>query len=169
MSKILLAAVNACYNHTNLAVRSISHYVNKTDLVNWKEWTINQNIHEILRGIGDERPDVILFSVYIWNAEIIQKLIYDIKKIMPNCAVGAGGSEVSFYAEGYLNKLISLDFVIRGEGEQTVKEIASAYEKKFCLVNNASDVANTQFNADDFLQSLKTIAELLHLKTSVNR
>lgn len=164
MSKILLAAVNACYNHTNLAVRSISHYVNKTDLVNWKEWTINQNIQEILRGIADEKPDVILFSVYIWNAEIIQKLICDIKKIMPNCAVGAGGSEVSFYAEGYLNKLISLDFVIRGEGEQTVKEIASAYEKKICLVNNASDVANTQFNADDFLQNLKTIAGL-YIKT----
>lgn len=164
MSKILLAAVNACYNHTNLAVRSISHYVNKTDLVNWKEWTINQNIQEILRGIADEKPDVILFSVYIWNAEIIQKLIRDIKKIMPNCAVGTGGPEVSFYAEGYLNKLISLDFVIRGEGEQTVKEIASAYEKKFCSVNNAFDIANTQFNADDFLQSLKTIAGL-YIKT----
>lgn len=151
MSKILLAAINASYGHTNLAVRSICCYVNKIDLVNWKEWTINQSVQEILRGITEEKPDVVLFSAYIWNAEIIQKLICDIKKILPHCAIGAGGPEVGFYADGYLKKLLSLDFVICGEGEQTVKEIASAYEKYF-------DTDTIRFNAQKFLRSVKTIA-----------
>ena len=50
--KILLCAVNACYNHTNLAVRSICHYVDKLEIVNFGEWTINQNVQDILRGIA---------------------------------------------------------------------------------------------------------------------
>ena len=73
--KILLVAVNACYNHTNLAVRSICHYVNNFELMNFGEWTINQNVQDILRGISEKSPDVVLFSSYIWNAEIVQKLI----------------------------------------------------------------------------------------------
>ena len=129
--KILLAAVNACYNHTNLAVRSICHYVNKSELVDFAEWTINQNMQEILRGIAEQNPDVVMFSAYIWNAEIIQKLICDVKKILPNCVVGAGGPEVSFYAEGYLKKLLPLDFIVCGEGEATVWEIVQIYEKLF--------------------------------------
>lgn len=155
MSKILLAAVNASYSHTNLAVRSIYHYVNKPDLVNWKEWTINQNIQEILRGIAEDEPDIILFSVYIWNAEIIQKLICDIKKILPHCAIGAGGPEVSFYAEGYLKKLLSLDFVICGEGEQTVKEVANVYEEYF-------EKGNKPFEGTFDTEKIPHTEEVLH-------
>lgn len=139
--KILLAAVNACYNHTNLAVRSICHYVNKSELVDFAEWTINQNVQEILRGIAEQNPDVVMFSAYIWNAEIIQKLICDVKKILPNCVVGAGGPEVSFYAEGYLKKLLPLDFIVCGEGEATVCEIVQIYEKLF----NDCDFAGNLF------------------------
>ena len=146
--KILLVAVNACYNHTNLAVRSIYHYVNKNEIVDFAEWTINQNVQEILRGIAEYKPDVVMFSAYIWNAEIIQKLICDVKKILPNCVVGAGGPEVSFYAEGYLKKLTALDFVVCGEGEETVCEIIQIYEKLF------SD-CDCEFEGKLFLENIK--------------
>ena len=146
--KILLVAVNACYNHTNLAVRSIYHYVNKNEIVDFAEWTINQNVQEILRGIAEKNPDVVMFSTYIWNAEIIQKLICDVKKILPNCVVGAGGPEVSFYAEGYLKKLFPLDFVVCGEGEETVFEIVQIYEKLF------SDY-DCEFEGKLFLENIK--------------
>lgn len=160
MSKILLAAINASYSHTNLAVRSICNYVNKPDLAGWKEWTINQNIQEILRGIAEESPDIILFSTYIWNAEIVRKLVCDVKKILPHCVTGLGGPEVSFYADGYLKELYSLDFVICGEGEETVKEIAAAYEKHFMPESGTAKQAKDTFNAEEFLHALKAVAGL---------
>lgn len=129
MHKSLIVAVNAKYNHTNIAVRSLVLYAGKPDEITFEEWTINQPVGEILRGIVAEQPDYVLFSTYIWNIEIVEKLVRELKKILPDCIVGAGGPEVSYYAEEYLKKLDALDFVIVGEGEETVKELVNLYEK----------------------------------------
>ncbi len=127
--KILLAAINAKYNHTNIAVRSIALYsVSKgvsPDAICFDEWTINQPAGEILRGIASHNPDMVLFSTYIWNAEVFRKILPDVKKILPEAIVGAGGPETGFYADGYLNENPALDFVMCGEGEETVFQIAS--------------------------------------------
>ena len=132
MPEILLAAVNACYNHTNIAVRSIALYCGaeeKPDVIGFGEWTINQPVGEILRGIAAKEPKVVVFSTYIWNVEIIQKIIPDIKKILPECKIGMGGPEASFFARGYLEKNPALDFVICGEGEDTTKELCDFFQK----------------------------------------
>ena len=76
-----------------------------------------------MRGIYERQPDMVLFSTYIWNAEITAKIIPDIKKLLPSVVIGAGGPEFGFAAELYLKKLPELDFVIKGEGEQTTLEI----------------------------------------------
>lgn len=127
MHKILLVAVNACYNHTNIAVRSLALYAGHPEVTGFGEWTINQPFGEILRGIVSEQPELVLFSTYIWNIDIVQKLIVELKKILPDCAIGAGGPEVSYYAEEYLKKLEPLDFVVCGEGEETVRQITELY------------------------------------------
>ena len=67
----LLVAINASYSHTSLAVRSLSACTG----IPFCEFTINQPVGEILRGIYRENPDVVLFSTYIWNAEIICKIM----------------------------------------------------------------------------------------------
>ena len=76
--KILLAGVNASYSHTCLAIRSIGEYLKNQSFyksanisVEIQEFTINQPVGEILRGIYSAQPDVLLFATYIWNAEII--------------------------------------------------------------------------------------------------
>lgn len=130
MSKVLFVAVNACYNHTNIAVRSLALFSGHSELVDIGEWTINQPVGEILRGIVSKNPEIVLFSTYIWNIEIVQKLITELKKILPNCVVGAGGPEVSYYAEEYLKKLDNLDFVVCGEGEETIREVTDLYAKE---------------------------------------
>ncbi len=126
--KILLVALNARYNHTNIAVRYLSLYakarIAQPENITFAEWTINQSEGEILRGIASYQPDMVLFSTYIWNAAMVKKLLGDIKKVLPNATVGAGGPETGFYAQGYLNDFPDLDFIITGEGEETVKELA---------------------------------------------
>ena len=122
--KILLVGINASYSHTCLAVRSICEYVKKQHAsgdvnISFAEFTINQPVGEILRGIYKREPSLLLFSTYIWNAEITAKIIPDIKKLLPSVIIGAGGPEFGFAAEIYLKKLPELDFIIKGEGEVT--------------------------------------------------
>lgn len=128
MKDILLAAVNARYNHTNIAVRSISLYCGVPELAAFGEWTINQPVLEILRGITEYHPKIILFSTYIWNIDITLKVMRELPKVLPGCVMGAGGPEAGYRAEQLLQQERELDFVIAGEGEQTVAELVRLYK-----------------------------------------
>ena len=68
MTKIFLAAVNAKYIHSNLAVYSMKSYCQEYEnYVEIGEYTINQQKDEILKSIYKKQPDVLCFSCYIWN------------------------------------------------------------------------------------------------------
>ena len=112
MSKILLAAVNASFSHTNIAVRSISLYCENPE-VSFGEWTINQMMFEVLREIREKNPQMVIFSVYIWNIDFIEKLVKNLKALDSSIIIGAGGPEVSFCAENVLENLPELDCVIQ--------------------------------------------------------
>lgn len=108
MKKILLTAINAKYIHSNLAVYSLKAYaqaeVEHSEDIQIKiaEYTINQQIDEILRDIYKKRPDMLCFSCYIWNINYVEELIREIAKIMPETEVWVGGPEVSYDAKRFL-------------------------------------------------------------------
>lgn len=65
---ILLAAVNAKYIHSNLAVYSLRSYAAEyRDRIGLAEYTINNRMEQILQDIYKRRPKVLCFSCYIWN------------------------------------------------------------------------------------------------------
>lgn len=73
--KILLAAVNSKFIHSNLAVRYLKKSINDLEcecIV--KEFTINDRIERILQEIIVMEPDIVGFSCYIWNIEYVKKL-----------------------------------------------------------------------------------------------
>ncbi|MCR4631947.1 MAG: B12-binding domain-containing radical SAM protein [Treponema sp.] len=125
--KILLVSVNASYMHTNLAIRDLKNYAERDNVtcseIQLAEYTINQPVGEVLRGIASFAADWILFSTYIWNAEYVCKLLPEIKKILPDCLLGAGGPEFGYGAKKYLTNIAALDFIIFGEGEETFREM----------------------------------------------
>ena len=83
---VLLVAINSKYSHTNLAVRSIAGYV-KENLpevnIKFDEWTIQEPILNILRGIKEHKPRVVIFSVYIWNCQVCYSVAEELKKEHP--------------------------------------------------------------------------------------
>ena len=124
--KILLVSVNASYMHTNIAVRDLKNYADKyfensdqKPEIEVAEFTINQPVGQVLRGIASYGADWIQFSTYIWNAEYVTKLLPEIKKVLPDCILGAGGPEFGYGAKKYLSSISDLDFVVFGEGELT--------------------------------------------------
>ena len=126
--KILLAACNAKYIHSNLAVYNLRAYAGEyREHIILKEYTINQQKDEILRDIYLEKPDIICFSCYIWNVSFVKEIAEDLKKILPDSVFWAGGPEVSFDAEDFLKKNPGFFGVMVGEGEETFRELCRFY------------------------------------------
>lgn len=149
--KILLTAINSKYIHSNLAVYSLKataeEYVNNVVI---KEYTINNQREEILRGIYTEKPDVLCFSVYIWNVEYVNAISREFKKLCPDVPIWVGGPEVSYEYETYLDENPWIDGVMIGEGEETFNEVCQYYAnpkteqlssvKGICFRNGAEKV-----------------------------
>ena len=129
--KILLAACNAKYIHSNLAVYDLQAYASEyADHIVLKEYTINQLKDEIMRDIYLEHPDVVCVSCYIWNLSFVKELMADLTKILPDVDFWAGGPEVSYDAEKFLTENQEFKGVMVGEGEETFKELAGYYIEK---------------------------------------
>ena len=134
---VLLVALNSKFSHTNLAVRSIANYVdnnlnsqNRANIISFDEWTIQEPILDVLRGISAYNPQVVIFSVYIWNCTQCYAVAKELKKILPNILIGAGGPEVSFKTKDFFKENPFFDFLVKGEGEKITLELCKIlYEK----------------------------------------
>ena len=126
--KILLAACNAKYIHSNLAVYDLKAYSSDYDEhVILREYTINQPKDEILKDIYSSGADVVCFSCYIWNISFVRELIRDLVKILPKTAFWAGGPEVSYDAEKFLTEMPEMTGVMVGEGEKAFHDLLEFY------------------------------------------
>src|SRR5690606_18992042 len=116
---------NAKYIHTNLAVRylekSVIDILDKD--VKIKEFTINNNVDYIIREIYDYNPDVLCYSCYIWNMDMVNYITKHIKKVMPEVMIVLGGPEVSFDTEALMEENDAVDIVVIGEGEEIFREL----------------------------------------------
>ena len=148
--KILLAACNAKYIHSNLAVYNLKSCSGEySSRVVVKEYTINQIRDDILKDIYLEQPDVICFSCYIWNISFVRELVPDLKKILPQVEFWAGGPEVSYDAVEFLKKNPAFFGVMVGEGEETFHELAGYYiERKPETLSEIRGVAFRDENKD---------------------
>lgn len=92
---------------------------------------INEKLNKIVRDITKMRPDIVGFSCYIWNITNILKVAKAIKRTNTNLILVLGGPEVTARAEEILEKEKYVDIVVRGEGEETFKELVEclAYRK----------------------------------------
>ena len=125
--KTLLVGINSKYIHSNLAIRYIKKYVEKNSeyKIKIREWTINNHIEKIIKDIYNEKPEILAFSVYIWNSEYVFKIIKEIKKILPEIKLILGGPEVSYNSIELMKKIKEIDYIIKGEGERTFLNLLS--------------------------------------------
>lgn len=78
--RTLLVAINSQFVHTNLAILYLKSACSEIGNVDTVEFSINDPIHRIYSGIVRQKPDVVAFSCYIWNIELVSKLCEDLKK-----------------------------------------------------------------------------------------
>ncbi|MGN0315329.1 MAG: B12-binding domain-containing radical SAM protein [Fusicatenibacter sp.] len=126
--KIILVAVNAKYIHSNLAVYTLCSSAKKAGIpVEIAEFTINQTKDQILRDLYVAKPEMLCFSCYIWNISIVEDLVTELHKILPSTVIWLGGPEVSYHAAQMLREYPCLTGIMKGEGEETFRELALYY------------------------------------------
>ena len=153
MKKIVLAALNAKYIHSNLALRYLSRFQDnlKNHNIITREFTINQRPDFIVEELFRLQPDVILFSAYIWNVETLRQLCPLLKKIMPECTIGFGGPEVSYESEAFLQENPAVDLVMRGEGELVFSQYLDYLD--FGTPSSLCDIKSMTFRDGDRIVS----------------
>lgn len=153
MKKVLLVAVNAKYIHSCPAIYSLRASSGHAEAVQIAEFTINDRYQDILAGILAYHADIIGFSCYIWNTQIVTDLIADIRALLGDTVIlYAGGPEASYGPEVFLGPC---DFVMCGEGE---KPFALLMEAAMQVESELGDSECSLPGQPDMAQILNDIA-----------
>jgi len=79
----------------------------------------------IAQEIYSKAPQVLCFSCYIWNIELVKEVLLVIRKISPHILIVIGGPEVSFPPFELLGEYA--DIIVLGEGEATFNELCGHF------------------------------------------
>ncbi|MBP2642077.1 MAG: hypothetical protein H6Q66_3028 [Firmicutes bacterium] len=124
--KLVLTTLNAKYIHSSLAIRYLREYCRQTRVaVITKEYTINNSLHDMLADLYAQEPDVVAFACYIWNIDMMLQLASMLRKVLPKAVIVFGGPEVSYCPEKLLEQHHYIDYIIMGEGENTLNTLLS--------------------------------------------
>lgn len=121
--KTIITTLNSKFIHSSLSIRYLQSTINDIPNVEMQEYTINQNADFIAGEIYKQRPDIVVFSCYIWNLENTLTICESLKIVKPDIKIILGGPEVSFDGKELLKKHEYIDFIVFGEGEETFKEL----------------------------------------------
>ncbi|WP_262172785.1 B12-binding domain-containing radical SAM protein [Saccharococcus sp. Marseille-Q5394] len=130
---IVLTTLNAKYIHTNLAIRYLKSYAMPEYEPILTEYTIKDPVLNIVSDIYQKKPSIVGFSLYIWNIEESIKVIRVLKKTNPELVIVAGGPEVTYDFDKWLEEVPEIDFIVLGEGERTFKLLLDYHAGKISL------------------------------------
>ncbi|PKN72935.1 MAG: radical SAM protein [Candidatus Cloacimonetes bacterium HGW-Cloacimonetes-3] len=121
MKNILMVALNSSWSQSNLAFFYLREVIRHLPYaVDMRDFTLKDHLGDVLQSIYSTQADIICFSAYIWNCEYLQKLVPELKKLMPEAILVLGGPE----AANRDYSLATRDFVVQGSGEGVFLELA---------------------------------------------
>ena len=123
MPSIVLSTLNARFSHSSFGLRYLLANMGELQFETaLREFTINDNLDDVLAAILDERPTIVGLGVYIWNVDQTTKLIADLRRVRPEIIVVIGGPEVSYEIDD--QPIVALaDYVITGEGDHAFRDL----------------------------------------------
>ena len=167
--KILLTAINAKYIHSNLAVYALKAAASEyKDCIEIAEFTINNQVDYVLQEIYKKKPDVLMFSCYIWNLAMIEQVIREYHKLCPKVPIWLGGPEVSFEVETFLAQHPEVTGVMMGEGEATFYELCRYYDAVYSDKDRGAEAEKKEANVHTELQQIMGIAYRMEHKESTS-
>jgi radical SAM superfamily enzyme len=96
-----LIALNCRFTHSCLALFYLRHELERhlDCRVEISQYTINDPYYDTLLRISGSEAEALFFSVYIWNALYINRLVRDLKHIRPEQPIILGGPQAPYLAD----------------------------------------------------------------------
>ncbi|NJN48224.1 MAG: DUF4080 domain-containing protein [Candidatus Competibacteraceae bacterium] len=100
MTSIILTTLNARYFHTSLGLRYLLANMGELQSeMHIQEFIITHKPIDIVESLLQQRPKIIGFGVYIWNAAETTQVVALLKQVRPDIVIVLGGPEVSYEYE----------------------------------------------------------------------
>jgi radical SAM superfamily enzyme YgiQ (UPF0313 family) len=101
------------------------HRVAVADLI-----LVQRRVRETLeRLVREIQPDVVGLSVMTFQRHTALRVIQLVRRLRPTARVVVGGYDASLASDAYADPSAGVDFIVRGEGELTFRELVRAIER----------------------------------------
>jgi anaerobic magnesium-protoporphyrin IX monomethyl ester cyclase len=161
--RIVLATLHSKYIHASLALPLLAAYCQDfCDNLLIREFTVHEPKEQVLGALLAEEPEVIAFSVYLWNRRQTLELADALVTAQPGLRVVLGGPEVSFEGPELLQRHFGISALVRGEGELPLRGLLNAWQQGL----TPADVPRLTWRDDDGIHEnpdgplLKTLDEI---------
>jgi hypothetical protein len=123
--QLIFTTFNARYSHTALALRCLRANLgalrDQSEIIEFDNRLSPQTAAEKLLAY---EPEILLFSVYIWNLTVISETVAILRALRPELKIIIGGPEVSYEYED-LSLFRNADHLICGEGEEIIESVCA--------------------------------------------
>ncbi|MDD5089926.1 MAG: DUF4080 domain-containing protein [Candidatus Wallbacteria bacterium] len=134
--KLLLVTINSRYTQSSLSLLYFAGILKQEfPDTSWNihEFHLGLSAEECARDLLLQDPDLVCFSVYLWNTEFSCRIIDYLHKARPELSILCGGPEVSHCAEPFMKSHSGVNHVIRGEGEEPFRQFIRAFSSNSSL------------------------------------
>jgi len=115
--------LSLCYLAAYLRERGHCPAICDLDLERNPEETLRRTLH-------NHRPQLVGFSSYTPNVELAAMYAAMVKRDLPSAAIALGGFHASALPEQTLYEFSAFDYIVAGEGEQTLVELVEVLQDK---------------------------------------
>lgn len=148
---VVICALNSQYIHSSLApwylLAGIETYCTGDIKAQVIEATINEELEAVVERILAQNPQVIGFSCYIWNIEVIKKIVALVKQELADAVIILGGPEVSYNVANTLRENPLVQYVVSGEGEKALAQLLNA----ICYGESVTDIPGVSYREGEEL------------------
>ena len=126
--RVVLATLHSKFIHPSLALPCLAAYCRDlpVDLA-IREFTVHEPKESILAALLAEKPQVVAFSVYLWNRRETLELVDALAVAAPALRIVLGGPEVSFEGAQLFARHPGIAALVRGEGELPLHGLLAAW------------------------------------------
>jgi anaerobic magnesium-protoporphyrin IX monomethyl ester cyclase len=129
--RTVLTTLHSKFIHASLALPYLAAWCGEDcGQIDILEFTDHEPKESVAALLLADNPDVIAFSVYIWNRERSLALVDMLQTIRPDLKIVLGGPEVSFENELLFASHPGLTALVHGEGEIPLKRLLQAWNQR---------------------------------------